>query len=259
MKRLLVLLACLLAVPAQGQILSIIMGGTNQPATSTNHARSFNGSSDYLQSASALSIGSVSTISLVFDAYKPSYTNSDSWLIASRTAFSTSDGTFYVDPDCSSPSGQFCVTVHENYGTLTCYFARPSAAAWHHYVIDLYSGGSAGTCTVYVDGSSVSVSYSSQTGNVTNFYADQIDVGQRIDYGPALEFVGYLSRIAIFTGSVSSANASAIASCGSPTLATSATLINYWPINQTSPELPTTGSINLNVSGTTNVASPCTF
>ena len=32
MKRLLVLLACLLAVPAQGQILSIIMGGTNQPA-----------------------------------------------------------------------------------------------------------------------------------------------------------------------------------------------------------------------------------
>jgi len=32
MKRLFVLLACLLAVPAQGQILSIIMGGTNQPA-----------------------------------------------------------------------------------------------------------------------------------------------------------------------------------------------------------------------------------
>ena len=32
MKRLLVLLACLLAVTAQGQILSIIMGGTNQPA-----------------------------------------------------------------------------------------------------------------------------------------------------------------------------------------------------------------------------------
>jgi hypothetical protein len=32
MKHLLVLLACLLAVPAQGQILSIIMGGTNQPA-----------------------------------------------------------------------------------------------------------------------------------------------------------------------------------------------------------------------------------
>jgi len=32
MKRLFVLLACLLAVPAQGQILSIIMGGTNQRA-----------------------------------------------------------------------------------------------------------------------------------------------------------------------------------------------------------------------------------
>ena len=32
MKRLFVLFACLLAVPAQGQILSIIMGGTNQPA-----------------------------------------------------------------------------------------------------------------------------------------------------------------------------------------------------------------------------------
>lgn len=226
-------------------------------ASAQNPARSFNASTDYLQSASSLTYGGATTVSVVFDMYKPSYTNADSDMISSQRFVFGDAGSFTIDPDCSSPTGQFCVSVNQSFGLLTCYFSRPSAGAWHHYAMAIFGGGSGGTCDIFVDGSPVSVSYASQSGTTTGFEDSKLNVGQQIDFGPARNFVGYLSRIALFTGSLDSTDAAAIAACGSPTDATSATLINYWPINQTSPELPTVGGINLNVSGTTDVTGPC--
>ena len=89
-----------------GQAITISGGGT------TTHARSFNGSSDYLQSASSLTaLGSgFSILSVAFDINVPSYTNTDLLAFESSANYGVNAGSFYVDPNSGAPaSGYFAL------------------------------------------------------------------------------------------------------------------------------------------------------
>lgn len=227
----------------------------------TNHARQFNGTSDSLQSVSALSsLSGLNAVSLSFWMYWDTFANTDNLAFESSANANSNAGAFIVNPNssggCSISSGlfEFAAATGTSCSLLVCTFNRPTSGAWHQYVLTM--NFSAGTCGAYVDGSiptGLTV-----VGSSTGTFSSQIlNVMSRNN--SSLFAAGRMSEIAIFNGTVNSSDASLLASCGRPTSVSSATLIYYWPIKQVSPETPTTGSINLAVNGTTNVASNCSF
>ena len=264
MRRLAVWLMLLSMCPAQ----TVVSTGNHRklftPAGTTNHARQFNGtSSDFLQSAAALSgLTGSNPWSLSFDLYWDAFANDDHIALETSANFISNTGAFLVIPDTSSDApGQFewAIAVGSGSAYHFCAIPRPSAAAWHHYVLTMSTGTNTETCTGYIDGVSKTVT-SGHFNNPTGIapHSQVLNVMAR-NGGASLQAAGRISSIAIYDGIISSTDASSLASCARPTSVTSATLQYYWPINQTSPEVPTTGSQNLNVTGTTNVASVCSF
>jgi hypothetical protein len=222
----------------------------------TNHARQFNGTSDFLQSASSLSLTGLTTatIALEFRLYWNAFSNTDEIVFETSTNFSSNVGAFIVNPN-SSGTGGFEFSVRDGTNFLSCWFARPSAAAWHSYVLNWNS--SAQTCSAWVDGVSQTVTVAI-TGTATQFTSQVLYVGSRA--GTSFFSAGRLSEIAIINGTPNGTDAASFSACGRPTAASgTGSVVYYWPINQTSPEVATTGGINLNVNGTTNVASQCSF
>lgn len=229
----------------------------------TNHARMFNGTSDFLQSASTLTaLNGATQLSLSFDLWWDTFANDDHFAMESSSSWTVNPGAFVVDPDStvlgSAGSFMWSVTGSPASNYFICYFTRPSAGAWHHYVITMDISLSTPACTAYVDGTSQTVSTAQQgSGFPASLTSQTLTVMSR--NGSSLFAAGRVSSPAAYSGIVNSTDASSLASCARPTTVTSATLLYYWPINQTSPEVATTGGVNLNVTGTTNTASPCSF
>ena len=256
-----------LALPCGAQ--TVVNSGNHRKiftsSGTTNHARQFNGTSDALQSASAIPAASGPQWSLSFDMYWDAFANDDKLAFETSANHNTVLGAWIVDPNASDGStpSEFewdIQTTNSRGNYWYCGMARPSAAAWHHYVLTLdTTGGASVTCTAYVDGVSQTISHSGRqgTGGAITPSSQVLNVMSR--NASSLFGAGRMSSIAYYSGIVNSTDASSLAGCGRPTAVTSATLIAYWPINQTSPEIPTTGAVNLNVTGTTNVASVCSF
>jgi hypothetical protein len=235
------------------------MGGVTFAGTAgtTTHARQFNGSTGWLNSASALS-NSLSTnkVSVSFWLYWDAFANDDKLAMEWSTNFGSANA-ILIDPDESS-TGKFAFVYHAVVGSkfLGCNFTRPSAAAWHQYVLTIDIAGQ--SCTAYLDGVSQTITvYLNQAP--TNAGLDSATVYLMSRAGSSLFGAGRMSEPAVYNGQVNSTDAASLGSCGRPTSVSSATLIYYWPINQTSPEVATTGGVNLTVNGTTTVASQCSF
>lgn len=229
----------------------------------TNHARLFNGTSDFLQSATSLTtLNGATQLSLSFDLWWDTFANDDHFAMESSSSWTVNPGAFVVDPDStilgSAGSFMWSVTGSPASNYFICYFTRPSTGAWHHYVLTMDVSLSTPVCTGYVDGTAQTVSTAQQgAGFPSSLTSQTLSVMSR--NGSTLFAAGRMSSIAIYSGIVNSTDASSLASCARPTAVSSATLLYYWPINQTSPEVATTGGVSLNVTGTTNTASPCSF
>lgn len=258
-----------LAFASLGSAQTIVSTGNHReifpPAGNTNHARQFNGTSNALQSASAIPAASSAQWSLSFDMYWNAFANDDKLAFETSANHNSVKGAWIVDPNSSDASTPSLFEWDIEFAAAPsfywyCGIPRPSAAAWHHYVLTMdTSSGSSVTCTAYVDGTSQAIT-SGRIGSGPVAITPTSQVLNVMSRNAASLFgAGRMSSIAYYNGIVNSTDASSLASCGRPTSVSSATLIAYWPINQTSPEVPTTGAVNLNVTGTTNVASVCSF
>jgi hypothetical protein len=218
----------------------------------TNHARQFNGTSDYLNSASAIGSPLGVQFATTFWLYTASgFSTNDDILMETSTDYDLVNG-FIIDPNSSAHSA-FIWEYHGGGGYFGCSFAWPSSG-WHQYVLNMVMGS---FCGAYVDGVAQTTTNFINTNTVTSVANNTFYFMSRA--GTTLFLTGRLSEPAFYSGVISSADATALAACGRPTSVTSATLEYYWPINQTSPEVATTGGVNLTVNGTTNVASHCSF
>lgn len=217
-------------------------------------ARTFNGSSDNLQSASTVNLSSTKVISLSFWLYWDAFSNDDKLAFESSSNYNSNTGTFIVDVNSSSPNNTFTFSVHDS-GYLACSFAWPSATAWHHYllILDNTTGG-AGTCSAYVDGISAAPSVAVNTASGSDFGDFTLNVMSR--NASSLFGAGRISDIAIWKSALTSGDATSLAACTNPSLI--GTVAFYWPINQVSPETASTGGVNLTVNGTSNSAASCT-
>ena len=202
--------ATLLGVPSS----NIVSWSGTLGSTGASHlARSFNGTSDYLQSASALSIGSPGTISIWFRMNWTAFANDDKLAFETSSNFNGNTGAIFVDPDESGSSNfQFgAQTVGGDVNAhYTCSFPRPSAGAWHSYLLML-STAVAPVCAAYVDGVSQTVTPSAGSDYVAATFTGQVlNVMSR--NGTSLFGAGSISDIAIWTTDESS-NISTLNNC----------------------------------------------
>lgn len=219
-------------------------------------ARSFNGTSDFLQSSGNLTaLNGQPIITLSFWLYQTSFGNTDDIAIEESSNFNGTQGAFYVNPN-SSVSGKFDFAVFTGSSTyLTCSFTRPSAATWHQYTLVYNVTSTNGACAAYMDG--VNQSATKNSGSTATAIAANVPLYVMSRGGTTLWNAGRVTSIAIWTADESS-NASTLASCSTDiTTVDNVNLAYYWKIQQVSPETATVGAVNLTVTGTSNIAGPC--
>ncbi len=194
-------------------------------------SQSFNGTSQAsntaqvvcLDTSGSCTAGTVTTVTISFWLYQNSFANNDALLGESSSDFNSNNGSFLLNPN-SSTSGVWDFKVHFSGGTyLGCYFARPSAAAWHFYVLQW---NVASTCQAYVDGSAVSTTADGSFAG-TPFVSQTVYLMSR--GASSLWNAGKLAEFAMWTSYLTSGNVTTLWNSGNGALATSIpTPIRYW-------------------------------
>jgi hypothetical protein len=221
-------------------------------------ARLFNGTTDFMNSSIAWGGGPSQTVlSFSFWLWQNAFDNNDE-IVAELTAnFNLNPGAFLINPNSAAFSGTFQFSVlGQNIGDyLNNSFARPSAGAWHHYVLVLNTGTTPGVA--YVDGISQSVTTTVQgAGGNSNFGNGTIYLMSR---GGVIHFnSGRLAEFAFWTIALSQADATALAAGAIPTTIKINRLTVYTKIcgvTNPEPEIEFAG-MNWPVTGTTQIAHP---
>lgn len=226
-------------------------------------ARQTNGTTQYLNSASALTLATTK-ITVAFWLYWDAFANDSDMAMSYPHSTSFTAG-FVIQPNQSSGVYEISELNNApnafNVGRIT----RPSAATWHHYVfcMDRTTGAVQSLTCAYIDGSSVAVTdgtvsslASSNLGSHTLTLMAEDAAGTPANFG-----AGRIAEVAIYSGYLfTGTDATNLYNSGNGALATSVqggSLAYYWQLCGTaSPETATTGSINMTVTGATAVAHP---
>lgn len=179
-------------------------------------ARSFNGTSNFINSASTVDLSASNLITVSFWLFQNAFSNGDQLAMESSVNFNSNNGTFIVDPNASTGTQKFEFGCHFT-GTNTVEFARPTANQWHHYLL-LMSLASANNEKAWVDGIAQSVANVTNTNTTGNFGVWTIYLASRA--GTGLFNASQMAEVAIWTAdesaSVASLAAGALASSIDP-------------------------------------------
>ncbi|MEY5100925.1 MAG: hypothetical protein RJA36_3644, partial [Pseudomonadota bacterium] len=136
----------------------------------TSRGRALRGSGAACASI-ALDLSAYQRITLSFWMYWDAFASDDDLAMEFSPNYNTGGG-FLIDPNSGAPAmGFFQVGTGGTSAGSSRYFTRPSAAAWHHYmlVLDKAAASSGGVTAAYVDGSAVSLTTASTGGTTANF------------------------------------------------------------------------------------------
>lgn len=139
--------------------------------TQGQRAVSFNGTTQC--GSVPLDLSGTSKITLSFWLWQDAFDGSDGLCMEFTANQNANDGGFYLDPNSSSFAGRFEVKTGRDTG-LQAHFARPSAAAWHHYALgmDCTVASNSTIPVIYVDGVAVSLTYSGGSGGRIGAFAN---------------------------------------------------------------------------------------
>lgn len=196
-------------------------------------ARLFDGSNDYV--AALLDLTPYTELSLSFWLWWDAFANDDDLAFEHTVNYTANPGGLIVNPNSSST--KFEVGIGTGAGAFyTDTFSRPSAAAWHHYLVTLSRSGPANA--VWVDGVSQTLTAGTHTvvayGTFANDYLVFMARG-----GVSLFGAGRMAEIGLYGGVLlGQDDATALAAGYSPLLVRSPSLSFYWPfIGRTQPEI----------------------
>lgn len=233
-------------------------------------ARLFNGTSQAMQSSSALALSSFNTATLAWWMWWDTFANDDDFAIELSANWDTSAGAWLVDPNYSATSkvlGGVSAGDSTNYAIKD--FARPSAAAWHHWAltIDLTKDESNDSnrkiVNLYIDGSTVSGTSlnATFTGTGSTFPNSVLNLMAR--NATSNWAAGRMAELAIWSsilsgGAIADMYNGGTGGNGRSALFYPANRLYYWPIAGTqSPEPEYSGGIGLTLTGApTSTASP---
>ncbi len=141
-----------------------------------------------------------------------SYADDDALALELTENFNANNGGFIVDPNAPQEGGKFGVGIGQGSSRNNVFFARPSAAQWHHYafVFDTTAVG-AQQITPYVDGQTIAYTKTASGTSAGNFANSVLNFMSR--NGEILKGMGTLDEVAIYnrilTGSEIAAHRSA--------------------------------------------------
>src|ERR1043166_1257171 len=132
-------------------------------------ARIFNGTSQSMSAGSQISPGSKFTIA--FWLWFDSYSNTDTFVFEESANYTVGNA-FRLSP-ADTVTSKWGFGVHTSNGFTYGGFNRPSAAAWHHFVLTAELKNSS-VLQAYVDGAASTVSYAlgPQNDSGVNFDTD---------------------------------------------------------------------------------------
>jgi PKD repeat protein len=153
-----------------------------------------------------LDLSSQQTITVEFWLKWDQYANNDALAMELTANSNNTAGGFLVDPNAAEFGGTFGVGIGAGTTRNTVFFARPSAGAWHHYVLVLDATQPAATeVTPYVDGQAVSYQHESSGTGAGAFANSTLYLMSRA--GNSLFGTGSLDDLAIYSGDVGAARA----------------------------------------------------
>ena len=218
-------------------------------------ARLFNGTDQYMKAAS-VDLSGTPTIAFAYWLYWDANANNDDFELefsANKNLVTTG---FMVDPNWNQ--GAVLVSLVGDVGTSEFSFPRPSAAAWHHYVINLDKSKASGEIdSVYVDGVSQTLTVAGgDVNNTNNFASDTLNFMSR--NGASLFGAGRMAEFGLWYGiNLTAAEAAVLGDGFTPPFVRPASLKYYWPlIGRTSPEVELKRGVTATVTGATNTAHP---
>lgn len=140
---------------------------------SANKAYQFDGTDDSIATGT-INLASTDKVSIAFWLNWNAYASDDDLAMEFSTNFSSVTNGFIVNPNSSTCSGGFEVSLKGNIGFNTGCFARPTAAAWHHFVIILDKAQTTNeVLSMYIDGVSQSATSRPNTSNNTGNFGSQ--------------------------------------------------------------------------------------
>ena len=201
-------------------------------------ARSFNGTSQAMQSAATIDLSAANQITIAFWMYWTAFANNDQLALETSANYNSNTGALLIDPN-GSAANQFEVAVRVNSGggfSNYRYFTRPTAGAWHQYVITFdRTAGLAQVVAVYVDGISQSLTTlingdGSSGGGYGNLQWNFMSRNAASLWGN-----GRIAEFAIWSGvNLTNAEAASLAKGANPSQIRPASLARYWPCYGTS-------------------------
>ncbi len=222
-------------------------------------ARRFDGSSDYLTSASTINLSGTATLGISVWFWIDAYVTSGAYTISFDTGGAGVAGGFRWVADGGGASQGMSTWNASETLTNTATFSNPSPGGWHHYVFNFDRSLTATDVhVVYVDGVSQTIAYSpagNPTGNFGNLTLSPM--------GTSAAFTkqkGRMAELALWSTELTSGNVTSLYNGGlgaDPRSVAAGTLVAYWPIcGLTSPEPAVVGSTPLTVTGTVFAEHP---
>lgn len=224
-------------------------------------ALQFNGSTDHADSASAINYSAASKMAIAFWLWIDAYSGVSQYAYSHKDAGTTNR--VNMAPD-SAGSLWYIERVDTGPLATTGEFTRPSAAAWHHFLINIdITKLSAEIDTIYVDGSSVGITRNTDQNTTGNFPNAILGLMYRREASD-LFVAGRLAELAMWSDLLLT-GADALALYGNGPLGESSTAIlasavasgspaNYW--RMLTDGVASLGGINLTLTGTSQVAHP---
>lgn len=220
-------------------------------------ARLFNGTSDALQTASAMTLGSPTKLAISFWLWWD--TNGSGFEMAMETSDLagsgdwTSNNGILVCPNFSAGGAKFMYGAAGDNASV----AQPSTGTFHHHVVNFDVGQTGNhVISAYLDGASDTLTNNTTSGTNVTLGDNFLNFMDRA--GGSLFGAGRMADVAIWTGiNLSGTDVSNLNGGTLPTSVQSGNLTYYWKIcGDNSPETATTGSLNLTVTGTTKTSHP---
>jgi len=222
-------------------------------------AYSFNGSSNYMQSASSVAFNAACTdVSLWF--WVDPATLSDTIVFE---YFNGSNFNALWTLGVKSGGNDLLYLRHNGGGGNDAYTypfgvsPNPLYSIWHHLIVNhIWNAAAGGEITAYLDGSFITLTNTAGANSLSPFNdTAPVTLGRRIS--GSLYFTGRIAEVAMYAGaaSLTSGNVAALWNGGSGEVATNVSggsLKNYWPLCNNG--VATTGGIDLNITGATQVA-----
>jgi hypothetical protein len=217
-------------------------------------ARSFNGTNQALSSASVLSLGSATALTIAFWLWIDAWGGTDMVIVELGNGAGTDGCLIYS----GAPGGSAVLVVNldGNVGGNNADYTQPGTGAWHHYVATFDKGLASNEVNLYLDGSLQTPTTRRDNNNNTNAFGDNT-LYFMARTASTLWRSGRLADMAVWTsvlsgGNITSLNAGTLPDAISPTPA------YYWKLcadpvkpgmKSMLPEPASIGGIDLNRTG----------